>query len=396
VTGFAVLHRWSAALVAFVALIAGGLAVGAVVNAGSSAAAAPSGALAVVVGAHGNMPRPMLEGAAAAARDVAVAQQSHLSVVVADGAPYMLGRPGPLTADAADETDRGEQRAANRRRVDDAVAAARARTPETDLLAALTVAGNSIADRSGLRTLVVVDSGLSTAGAIDFGRAGMLDADPREVADTLADFGQLPSLDGVSVVFQGLGDTAAPQQPLDAARRTQLVELWTAVVERAGADAVDVEVSPLAGTPQAGLPAVRSLAVDPGFACTPRRLTLSGGALGFRPGEAVLLDPSRVAEVLRPYAQQLTHGAVIGEVFGRYADVGDPEARRALSELRAQQVANVFIALGVPVDQLRVKGWGSDFPEYVPDRDSAGHLDPAAAALNRTVIVEFTEPVSCG
>jgi hypothetical protein len=31
----------------------------------------------------------------------------------------------------------------------------------------------------------------------------------------------------------------------------------------------------------------------------------------------------------------------------------------------------------------------------VPDRDSTGHLDPAAAALNRTVIVEFTEPVSC-
>jgi hypothetical protein len=395
VSRFAVLHRWSAAVLALLALIAGGLAVGAVVNAGSSAAAAPSGALAVVVGAHGNMPRPTLEGAAAAARDVAVAQQSYLSVVVADGAPYTLGRPGPLTADAADESDRGEQRAANRRRVDDAVAAARARTPETDLLAALTVAGNSIADRSGLRTLVVVDSGLSTAGAIDFGRPGMLDADPREVADTLADFGQLPSLDGVSVVFQGLGDTAAPQQPLDAARRTQLVELWTAVVERAGADVVDVEVSPLEGTPEAGLPAVRSVAVDPGFACAPTRLTLSGGALGFRPGEAVLLDPSRVAEVLRPYAEQMIDGAVIGEVFGRYADVGDPEARRALSELRAQQVANVFIALGVPVDQLRVKGWGSDFPEYVPDRDSTGHLDPAAAALNRTVIVEFTQPVSC-
>ncbi|SNR76952.1 hypothetical protein [Blastococcus mobilis] len=391
-TRSAVLRGCSVALIALVAI---GLAGGAVVNAGRSAADEPSGALAVVVGARSNMPRPSLDGAAASARDLAVAQQSYLSVVVADGAPYTLGRPGPLTADAALEADRDEQREANRRRVDDAVAAARARTPETDLLTALTLAGASIVDRPGLRTLVVVDSGLSTTGPMDFGRPGMFDADPREVADTLADFGQLPDLDGFSVVFQGLGDTAPPQQPLDAARRTQLVELWTTVVERAGAAVVDIEVSPLAGTPEPGLPPVRPVAVDPGFTCTPTRLTLSGGGLGFRPGGAVLRDPSRVADVLRPYAEQMiSRGTLVAEVFGRYSE-GEPAAVTELTELRAQEVANVLIAHGVPIPQLRVKGFGSDFPEYVPDRDATGHLIPATAALNRTVIIEFTEPVTC-
>ena len=389
----AVLLRCAVALVALVAI---GLAGAAVVKASSSAADEPSGALAVVVGAHANMPPPTLEGAAASARDLAVAQQSYLSVVVADGAPYVLGRPGRLYADAEGEAERSEQRQVNRRQVDDAVAAARAVTPETDLLAAMTLAGRSIADQPGLRTLVVVDSGLSTKGAVDFGRRGMLDADPGEVADTLADFGQLPDLKGFSVVFQGLGDTAEPQQALDAARRTQLVELWTAVVERAGAVVVDVEVSPLAGTPVEGLPAVTPVAIDAGYSCTPTRLTLSGGGLGFRPGEAKLLNPSRVEEVLRPFADQMIGSTVIAEVFGRYAAVGDDtEGRVLLTELRAQEVANVFLALGVPVDQLRVKGWGSDFPDYVPDRDSTGHLVPASAALNRTVIVEFTEPVRC-
>jgi hypothetical protein len=369
-----------------VVLAAGGLATGAVVTAGNSATSEPAGAFVVVVGGHADMPPATLDGTAAAARDVAVAQQSDFAVIVADGAPHLLEEPRPLTATAP---------ATNRRRVDDAVATARATTPETDLLGALTLAGRSVADRPGLRTLVVLDSGLSTTGAVDMGRPGMLDAHPTEVADTLADFGQLPDLHGFEVVFQGLGDTAPPQQPLDVARRTQLVELWTAVVQRAGAVTVDVEVSPLVGTPPSGLPAVRTVAVDPGYTCTPRRLTLSGGALGFRPGKAVLLDPHRVEEVLRPYAEQMIGSTLVAEVFGRYADVGDPAQRQTLTEFQAQEVANVLIALGVPIPQLRVKGFGSTFPEFVPDRDAAGHLDPAAAALNRTVIIEFTGTVRC-
>jgi hypothetical protein len=99
----AVLLRCAVALVALVAI---GLAGAAVVKASSSAADEPSGALAVVVGAHANMPPPTLEGAAASARDLAVAQQSYLSVVVADGAPYVLGRPGRLYADAEGEAER--------------------------------------------------------------------------------------------------------------------------------------------------------------------------------------------------------------------------------------------------------------------------------------------------
>jgi len=392
VTGYAFLRRGAVGLVALAAL---GLGTAAVVSADTSAEPEPRGALGVVVGAHSNMPQPTLEGIAASARDLAVAQQSQLSVVVADGAPFTLVEPERLLVDAEEPAGRAEQREANRRRIDEAVATARARTPETDLLSALILAGRTMADQPGPRTVVVVDSGLSTSGPMDFRQPGMFDADPQEVVDTLADFGQLPDLKGSSVVFQGLGDTAPPQQPLDAARRTQLVELWTAVAEKAGAVVVDIEVSPLSGTPDAGLPSVRPVAVDPGFSCTPRRLTLSGGGVGFRPGGALLLDPERIAEVLRPYAEQMkSRGTLIAEVFGRYSE-GEPAAVLLLTEQRGQEVANVLIDLGVPIPQLRVKGFGSDFPGYVPDRDATGHLVPATAALNRTVILEFTEPVDC-
>ncbi|MGY1831719.1 OmpA family protein [Geodermatophilus sp. SYSU D01180] len=382
--------RWAAALVSLAVVGT------AAACADPGTAAEPSGALVVVVGGRANAAPAELTGVAASARDVAVAQQSWFSLVVADGAPFQDGQAAPLVADAPDAGERDGQYAENRARIDDAVAAARARTPETDLLSAIDLGVQTVDVSSGLRTLVVVDSGLSTAGALDFTEPGMLDADPREVADTLADFGRLPDLRGWSVVFQGLGDTAAPQQPLDDARRTQLASIWTAVAERAGAVVVQQGDVRLSGDPEQGLPGVRPVEIDPGIRCTGDTLTLTGGPLGFHPGEPTLLDERAAAELLRPYAEQLiARPELIAEVFGTHPAVGDPAVLRQFSEDRAQEVAYVLIDLGVPIPQLHVLGLGSDFPGYVSDRDSTGHLVPAAAALNRTIRIDFTEPVRC-
>jgi outer membrane protein OmpA-like peptidoglycan-associated protein len=363
---------------------------------GTSRAAEPSGALAVVVGGHANTPVPELRGAAADARDLAVAQQSSFSVVVADGTPNTVGRAGRLGLDADDEAGRAEQREDNRRRVDEAVAGARADSPESDLLGALEVAAQTLVGQPGLHTLVVADSGLSTTGPMDLTRPGMLDAEPREVADSLADSGRLPDLGGVSVVFLGLGETAAPQPPLDADRRTQVVQLWTAVAARAGAVPVAVEQLEDPAPPEGPLPGVRVVDAGTGLTCTPRKLTLDGGGVGFRPGEINFLDRGRVIDVLGPIARQMQERQIIGEVFGFHAAVGDPARVTELSEQRAQEVANVLIELGVPVSQLRVRGFGSDGDDYVTDRDDAGRLDPAAAALNRKVTIHFTADVDCG
>ncbi|MBN1091288.1 OmpA family protein [Blastococcus sp. TML/M2B] len=376
--------RWGAVLVA--AVVTAGLAG----CGGSSVAAEPSGVLAVVVGGHAGAPAPVLTGAAAAARDLAVAQQSMLSVVVADGAPTPVGEPVRLAGGSA------EQRAENRQRVDDAVSGVRAQAPESDLLTALGVAARSVPPGPGLRTLVVLDPGLSTAGPMDLTRPGLLDAEPKEVADSLADAGLLPALDGFSVVFQGLGQAVLPQAPPDEARRTQVEQLWTTIALRSGAVAVELDdvrdPAPLEGP----LPAVRSVDVGPGVSCSPQQLVLRGGDVGFRPGEIEFLDRARVIEVLGPFARQMQERQIIGEVFGFHPAVGDPERVVTLSHERAQQVANVLIELGVDVDNLRVLGFGSSSEDYVPDRDAAGRLDPAAAALNRVVTIDFTADVDCG
>jgi outer membrane protein OmpA-like peptidoglycan-associated protein len=355
-----------------------------------------AGALAIVVGARNNVPPPVLAGRAASAREMALTQQSHVSLVVADGAPAVQGTFAVPLLEPRDGADTEQQREANRRRVDEAVAAARAATPESDLLAALDVAARSMETQPGPHTVVILDSGLSTSGALNFRQPGLLDADPQELADTLSDAQQLPDVTGASVIFQGLGEVVRPQQPLERARRTQLASIWTAVLKEAGALAVVVDHPPLDGSPPAGLPPVTPVSIDAGVNCAGTTVTLSGGDLAFQPGSAELLDPEAAVEVLRPLATQIIDRRLTAIVFGTYASVGDPAARVRISDRRAQTVADVLIDHGVPIPQLHVEGLGSDFADYVPDRDPEGRLLPVAAALNRKIFIELTGSVSCG
>jgi hypothetical protein len=358
----------------------------------SAEAAEPTGALAIVVGAHANMPPADLDGTAASARDMAVAQQSYFSVVVADGAPYVAESGG---LEAAGDTGLEEQREANRKRVDDAVAAARARTPETDLLAALQVAAASIQAQPGHRRIVVLDSGLSTTGALDFTNPDLLDAVPSEIADALGTSQKLPALDGMSVDFLGLGNTAEPQAELDRIRRTQLQSIWTVVAETAGASSVAVESTSAQGLPAGDLPPVKPVPMPPGYSCTDNVMTITGGKLAFRPYTDVFLDPATAEEILRPVADQVKDGMLTAVLNGTSADIRDPAEQMMLTYFQAQAVANVWLEFDLPVQQLTVVGLGSDFPGHRPERDADGNLDPAVAEANRTITITFSGPVTC-
>jgi hypothetical protein len=96
-----------------------------------------------------------------------------------------------------------------------------------DLLAAIDLAARSVTDAAGPKTIVVIDSGLQTTGALRFQDqdGALLNANPDEVVDLLRRIQQLPNLTGMQVVSNGLGDTAAPQQPLPAPARAVLVAL---------------------------------------------------------------------------------------------------------------------------------------------------------------------------
>jgi outer membrane protein OmpA-like peptidoglycan-associated protein len=375
------------AVVAAIALTSVTAGCGQAVDA-SAEGAFPGGALAIVVGAHANAPAPQLAGGASAAVDMAVAQGSYLSIVVADGLPYQPSEPALLSGGAAD-----------RQRVLDDVASAAPRSPESDLLGALQLAAGSIAEQPGPHQIVVVDSGLSTSGPLEFTEPGMLDAEPQYVADRLGDLHQLPDLHGTTVLFQGLGETAEPQAALDAAHRAHLTDIWTTLARKAGAVTVAVEgppAAPAAPATQPALAAVSTVTPTPEMTCAGNRVTISGGRLDFPRDSDVFVDLHAAVEALRPLAEQMTTGHLTAVVSGTSAAVGTPEGRDKLSENRAQAVANVLLGLGVVMTQLHVQGLGSDFPEYTPDHDDAGNLLPGAAALNDRVFIQFSGPVSCG
>jgi hypothetical protein len=363
--------------------------------AGAGAVEEPNGALAIVVGAHANTPPPALTGTAARARDLAVSQGSAFSLVVADGAPF-VAESGPLrvTGDTAEEQQ--QERADNRQRVDDAVASARAQTPETDLLTALRVAAESIQDIPGPHSIVVVDSGLSTAGALDFRNPDVLDAVPSELADALGLKNQLPPVTGMTVDFVGLGNTAAPQEPLDAIRRVQLQGIWKTVTETAGASRVEVESAPEGDPPAADLPPVTPISVPLGYSCVGDVMTITGGRLAYWPYTSSFMDPALAESILRPIGAQVRDRMLTVLFEGTAADVRDTPEQLMLSYLQPQAIADMWLEKeDVPIQLLTVVGLGSDFEGRRPEVDATGAFDPIAAEANRKITMTFSEPITC-
>jgi hypothetical protein len=100
-----------------------------------------------------------------------------------------------------------------------------------DLLALLAAA---VRVTSTPGTLIVVSSGLSTAGGFDLRQVGWA-ASPAEVAAQLGRERLLPDLSGWHVVFSGLGEVAGDQAALPLPQRAELTAYWTAICQASGA-----------------------------------------------------------------------------------------------------------------------------------------------------------------
>jgi outer membrane protein OmpA-like peptidoglycan-associated protein len=111
----------------------------------------------------------------------------------------------------------------------------------------------------------------------------------------------------------------------------------------------------------------------------------------FEPNTTVFADPATALRALAPIAKWLAadpsrHASLVGTT----ADVGPMPGQIALSEQRAAQVRHVLVALGASPSQITLKGVGSDFPQFVPDRNASGTLLAGAATLNRSVRITLT------
>ncbi|MBX6390374.1 MAG: OmpA family protein [Frankia sp.] len=259
--------------------------------------------------------------------------------------------------------------------------------PELDVLDTLRAAARA----GGDGPIYLITSGISTVDPVNFAALGW-DFDPQAVAADLADRGLLPSLDGRSVTFVGLGVSAGSQPPLAEPEEDKVRELWLAVCRAAGAAdcaAVDGVLATGSTAPGSRQPVTVVPVPHHGTTRGPESVDLAGAVLF--DGDSAILRPAADA-VLRglvAHLAQCGEGARV-DVTGHVADVvrGVPE-NGPLSDERARAVANRLLQLGLPESAIsRVVGVGDS--QTVIDNWTGDVFDEAKAARNRRVTLTYT------
>ena len=272
----------------------------------------------------------------------------------------------------------------------DAVAVERALDNEAaagqlNLLATITAATRA-ASRPG--TLIVVSSGLSTAGGFNLRQVGW-GADPSSVAAQLKASGLLPDLAGWRVVFVGLGVVAGRQPALPQPQQVTLADYWTAICQASGAASCSVDhsarpqlASHVTGqVPVVPVPVVASVR-GPGSTST----TTLPSTLLF-PFNGSTLVPS-ADTILQPIAQKARSQHLLVSITGYTSPDGGSNAYNlALSAKRADAVRDRLVALGLPAKQI-IQVIGAGTAGKGPDACKVnGHLDEAICAQLRRVVV---------
>ena len=356
--------------------------------------------LAVVLGSHANAPVPAIN--ADDVQDLILSgceSYGSVALIVGDGEPYVAA-DYKIDAPQKDlSSGKREQIAkAQSTKVLDVLQSCAAKTEEADTLSALALAARSLADAQGNKELVVLDSGLSTIGYVDF-TLGLLRADPDAVVSYLTQCAALPDLTGVHVTWIGLGDVAAPQEKLTAANAKNLQAIWEKILLAAGAT-VDFSADVPSAAEIPDLPYVTPVEIIPDTPINVDEIGLAVGALSegpvildektvlFLPDTAVFADREAALRALTPLAEQMAKNAQLRIVLaGTTATAGTSESCRAFSLTRAMAVKELLCDLGVPSEQVTaVLGLGYENKWHLPDADANGSLN-ANAPKNRSVII---------
>lgn len=356
-----------------------------------------SAAVVIVADTHANAPAPTLNEQAADLVRGAMVNGDEVALIRVSGSPELadlrLRAVEGTTAgkDAAVESNlnRIERELQNGTTVDGA-----------DDFEAISRAADTLRDEKAEHPAIVfTGSGLGDRGRLDFTAPGILAAAPEDVSTYLKSTDALPDLDGITVYLSGIGYTAGPQKPLDAAQRANVTAIWQAVLRASGAEVVEIPDA-RAGRPVETTATVKPVNVPttttPAMCSTKEIIFGQQSAVSFHAEEARFVDANSAAKALSPIASWLSEDRNRTAVIrGTTADDrGDRMRLKRLGQRRADAVASYLIAHGATRGQISSTGVGADFAEYVrPDADpETGLLLPGPAAVNRSVRIALTDP----
>jgi len=298
------------------------------------------------------------------------------------------------TVDAGDNSyDRKDNQLNTRNGAIQAVNTVAAKSPQADVLGAIESTADKLRPTGLSCTIYVYDSGLSTAGLIEFqqGENGLLDTDPEDI---VARIPETTTLTGFAVSFETLGATSGAQPAPDSTSLQNLTEIWTGIIERRGGKVVpSTHVAYTSVDPQPGLPAVDLVPMpshtldfsdlDP--TCTPTSTTwvMPSNALfdpdlsELKPQAAALLD--QTVQVLQ--ANKDTSILITGHTASTSASPSGME----LSEQRAEAVADYLISGGIDESRITHQGVGDTQPSCEDWDPATGTQIPSCAETERNV-----------
>ena len=319
----------------------------------------------------------------------AIESESYVGYLVPDGSD-LRGKvyAGTKNSERAKEDELSSFKADYLRAACDA----RDATGSIDLLAALNKAAGQLNARSGdgAKTICVVSSGLSNTGLLATSQE-LLAADPQGTIEQLRTIGAISDYSGITVIFYGLGQSTGNQAIPPSAKKS-LENLYAGIVKAGGGQAVvatdALEAFGCDGElPDTGIVDLRADSLDiPALAKgESTQIVLDSAVLTFNGDSAEYADEAQSASVLSEIAQAAMGGGYKVAVEGYTADSPSrsDEFLKALSQDRANAVADSLSSLGVPAGNVTATGRGSEGSSSM----ASGSFNEFQAQVDRRVVI---------
>ena len=319
------------------------------------------------------------------------------SIVVVDGNPYVAASYNIIKPDA--NIDNAKRKQISKQNAEQIIADgsnAYAKTSEIDTLSAIVASSALLKSSSAeVKEMLVYDSGFSTTGLLDFSSENLIDVDPSFIVERLSELHALPELNGIKIVWTGLGEVCDEQDELSSTYKYNLKNIWKEIIVAAGGEVEFIDV-PLSATPKAAeLPSCKTIPI------IQDTLELSGNmvkpikfdekTIKFIGDRSVYVNVSETKKALKPISDFLKENKdkrIL--IVGTCASSGKEASCLKLSIDRAKACKNTLIEMGVSNDQIETLGLGrKECFLRVNDLDSNGRLVEELASQNRAVYIFF-------
>ena len=362
----------------------------------------------VILGRHANMPEIQLDSSTV--REALYnTSYTHgfVAFICCDGDPYVAYSTDIPEPEVEGLSKKKQQQIANdyTDQLLDEIKNIKAKTEEIDLHKALLIAGG-IFEGAGAdvsKELIILDSGLSTTGYVDFTKP-LMNADPEDIVAEIASAKALPELTGVRTTWIYQNQTAFPQEELSERQKKALRGVWETIMKEGGVSEIiycsdtsseeAMEVRPHVSSVEAEDREiiVSEAPVEEALPVAEEELIqeyiFDEASVRFKGDLAVFVDEKQAKETLQTVAEDLkAHPNNHAYVVGTTASGTSRDFCLKLSQDRAQAVVDVLIELGISGDRLHAIGLGFEDYWHIDDLDANGYQIEEKACQNRKTLI---------